>query len=63
MARQSENILTAVMAAETYHGEAAEAFAKAQADDAARVGDAAEATHWQRVAADLHALHSINQRS
>lgn len=61
MERASEDILRAVVAAEVSHGEAAEAFAREQAERAARAGKAGEAAAWQKAAAELHILHTINQ--
>ena len=62
MGRACNDILNAVVALETTYGDAAEAFAKMQADAAALSGDPRKALHWAGIAAELRTLHMINQR-
>lgn len=62
MARASDSIWRAVIAAEDEHGEGAEDFARREAQRAAAAGMTEEASRWLVVADELHTLHSINQR-
>jgi hypothetical protein len=49
-----------VLAAEDEHGEAAEAYARANAAQAAVEGDEAQAALWEATAEALQTLHTIN---
>jgi biotin synthase-related radical SAM superfamily protein len=59
---EEDPVWIAVVAAEDEHGEAAEAYARREADRCAVAGDVAQAEIWAAAAKSLHILHAINRQ-